>query len=193
MPHYQKGCFEMTVPKSKRGVAKSAYVVHVRAVLNMTRTIMRKWPKSRMHLETEHVMRIAYDAYADAASACAIYADLPGEHALKLQKLNCAYGAMHALGGLCDGWIDDTPTVRTEQHVPKGMPHDQFVAVYGVQDPSELDDFCYKKAVSPRVLKNYAGAVACACSTLSGAIKYQRKALKTSLKKYPSFTAASPC
>lgn len=182
----------MSVPKSKRGVANSSYVFHARTLLDMTRTIMRKWPKGRLRLETEHVMRIAYDAYEAAASAAAVYAVLPNEHAFKLAELTRAYGKVHALGGLCDGWLKDCPTVKEMPYIPENITHEQLFAKYGVQDRSEVGPV-YRKAVSMKTLKNYGGAVSRTCSALSGAIKHQRSALKGSLEKNPSFVLALPC
>ncbi|MFR0564176.1 hypothetical protein [Bifidobacterium porcinum] len=53
----------MAVPASKRARAMGEYVRQARIVLAETQHLMRRWPKSRERVETQHVMRIAYAAY----------------------------------------------------------------------------------------------------------------------------------
>lgn len=56
----------MAVPASKRARAMGEYVRQARIVLAETQHLMRRWPKSRDRVETQHVMRIAYEAYTAA-------------------------------------------------------------------------------------------------------------------------------
>ena len=64
----------MAVPASKRARAIGEYVRQARIVLSETQHLMRRWPKSRERVETQHVMRIAYEAYTAAYAADVIYA-----------------------------------------------------------------------------------------------------------------------
>ncbi len=161
----------MTVPKSKRNISKSAYVINVGEVLDCTKRLMRKWPKSRNNTEVVPTINLAYKAFDAAMSADSIYAVLPNEHVCKMQKLYDSYGAINTLAGLCDRWVLDIPQTRT---------HDQ------------AGNLIYQNVVPLKKLQNYAVVLSSALSTLSGAIKRQRKELKISIDKNPSFLLCVP-
>lgn len=161
----------MTVPKSKRSTPKSGYVINAGTVLDSTKRLMRKWPKSRNYIEVIPTINLAYKAFDAAISADSIYAVLPNEHVLKMQKLYESYGAINTLSGLCDRWVEDIPKVRAR----------------------DLEgNVIYQNVVSSKKLQNYAIELFSAMSILSGAIKRQRKELKISMDKNPNFHVLIP-
>ena len=182
----------MTVPKSKRSTPKSGYVISVGAVLDNTKRLMRKWPKSRNNTEVAPTIAIAYKAFESAMHADCIYAVLPNEHALKMQKLYECYGAINTLAGLCDRWVIDTPKVKVSKKERDKVVEKVLAMMPDESDKNPVSTDQYRKVVSSKKLQNYAISLAQALATLSGAIKRERKELKISLEKYPGFSISIP-
>ncbi len=182
----------MSVPKSKRSIPKSGYVISVGVVLDHTKRLMRKWPKSRNNTEVAPTIAIAYKAFEAAMHADCIYAVLPNEHVLKMQKLYECYGAIATLAGLCDRWVIDTPKVKISKTERDEIVEQVLVSESGESDNNLADKDRYRKVVSSKKLQNYAISLAQAKATLSGAIKRERKELKISLEKYPDFSISLP-
>ncbi len=182
----------MTVPKSKRSTPKSGYVISVGVVLDNTKRLMRKWPKSRNNTEVAPTIAIAYKAFEAAMHADCIYAVLPNEHALKMQKLYECYGAIATLAGLCDRWVIDTPKVKISKKERDEAVEKVLAMMPNESDKNPVSTDQYRRVVSMKKLENYAISLAQAMATLSGAIKRERKELKISLEKYPGFSISIP-
>ena len=182
----------MTVPKSKRSTPKSGYVISVGVVLDNTKRLMRKWPKSRNNTEVAPTIAIAYKAFEAAMHADCIYAVLPNEHALKMQKLYECYGAIATLAGLCDRWVIDTPKVKISKKERDEAVEKVLAMMPNESDKNLVSTDQYRRVVSMKKLENYAISLAQAMATLSGAIKRERKELKISLEKYPGFSISIP-
>lgn len=148
----------MTVPASKRTQATGEYVHQARIVLVETQRLMRKWPKSRERTETQHVMRIAYEAYTAAYNADVIYASTLEEQRIRMSLLYTAYGRLNALAGLVDLWIDHPPQ--------SGAPH--------IEPDGTVQ---YRPVVETRRLRNYAGTLCKAIGVFTGTIRWQREQL----------------
>ena len=104
----------MAVPASKRARAMDEYVIQARIVL----------------AETQHVMRIVYEAYTAAYAADVIYASTVEEQRLRLERIYAAYGRINALAGLVDLWIDQPPQAAaphmdTDGRLPAGGSQQQ--------------------------------------------------------------------
>lgn len=182
----------MSVPKSKRSTPKSGYVVSVGVVLDNTKRLMRKWPKSRTNTEVAPTIEIAYKAFEAAMNANCIYAVLPNEHALKMQKLYECYGAVNTLAGLCDRWVIDTPKVKTSKEERDEAVEQVLAMASNESDNNRVVKDRYRRVVPIKKLEDYAVSLAQAMATLKGAIERERKELKISLEKHPSFTISLP-
>ena len=148
----------MAVPASKRARAMGEYVRQARIVLAETQHLMRRWPKSRERVETQHVMRIAYEAYTEAYAADVIYASTVEEQRLRLERIYAAYGRINALAGLVDLWIDQPPQAAAPHMDTDGTMR-------------------YRDAIKPERLQNYAGTLAKAIGVFTGTIRWQREQL----------------
>lgn len=182
----------MSVPKSKRSTPKSGYVVCVGQVLDSTKRLMRKWPKSRNNTEVAPTIEIAYKAFEAAMNAHCIYAVLPNEHALKMQKLYECYGAVNTLAGLFDRWVMDTPKVKISDKECNEAVEKVLAMASGESDENRTIKDRYRKVVPMKKLENYASTLVQALASLSGAIKRERKELQISLEKHPGFSIFLP-
>ena len=108
----------MAVPASKRKRASSEYVKQARIVYDNTMQIMRKWPRSRRHLEVTSVVRIATEALMSVMKADSIYAEELCEYEDKLRELEHAHGCLKALANMVDTWITDTPQTAVKKANP---------------------------------------------------------------------------
>lgn len=129
----------MAVPASKRARAMGEYVIQARIVL----------------AETQHVMRIVYEAYTAAYAADVIYASTVEEQRLRLERIYAAYGRINALAGLVDLWIDQPPQAAAPHMDTDGTMR-------------------YRDAIKPERLRNYAGTLAKAIGVFTGTIRWQR-------------------
>ena len=178
----------MSVPAHERKQARSEYVNQARFVYSRTAALMRKWPKSRLHTETAFVMQTAYTMLEAALTADCLYAVLPGEHALKLEKLEEAHGKLNMLACLSEEWRCNIPTVgkaASRKMLKTRRPPSNYAEVLAEEQAVRRAEA--KKVVDPKTVDAYLMRIAGALRVFSGAIKYQRKQLRESLEKYPQF------
>ena len=164
----------MAVPKSKRKVGNSEFVHQGKIVWKETQRLMRKWPKSRQITEVQFILKTAYDVHEKAVWANRIFCIMPNECATRLTLLEEAYGKINVLASFCDDWYEDAPTVRNKREK--------------VEDGQET----YVPVLTKKQIENYAGTLSQAMGVFSGAIKYVREKLKTSLENYPNFQLTLP-